>query len=85
VVGYGLHNMTLPLLRTDFQDHAGLASGVYELLDVVLTRHAGTVIAPMTIVELLYFEEKRGHDVWQSALLANVCALSDTRHTVRMA
>lgn len=75
-VGYGLHRMTPRVLRADFQDHPAWRQGVYEVLDLVLTKHAGTVIAPMTIVEPRYFEEtigrlrKRGHEVRHFALLA---------------
>ncbi|MFE3769211.1 AAA family ATPase [Streptomyces sp. NPDC059122] len=75
-VGFGLHRMTPPHLRGDFQDHQAWRQGVYEVLDLVLTRHPGPVIAPMTITEPAYFEEtvgrlrERGHDVRHFALLA---------------
>jgi hypothetical protein len=54
-VGYGLHRMTPPLLRGDFQDLPAWRQGVYEVLDLALTRHDGTVIVPMTVVEPTYF------------------------------
>src|ERR1700679_3508620 len=67
-VGFGLHRMTPPALRRDFQDHPAWRQGVYEVLDLALTQHTGTVIAPMTIVEPTYFDETvgrlrdRGHE-----------------------
>ncbi|MHC0431715.1 AAA family ATPase [Streptomyces sp. O3] len=75
-VGFGLHRMTPPRLRGDFQDLRAWRQGVYEVLDLVLARHDGTVIAPMTVVEPVYFQEivgrlrERGHDVRHFALLA---------------
>ncbi|MEU4212762.1 AAA family ATPase [Streptomyces sp. NPDC026206] len=76
-VGFGLHRMTPPALRADFQDLPAWRQGVYEVLDLALTRHHGTVIAPMTVVEPAYFRETvgrlrdRGHDVRHFALLAD--------------
>jgi hypothetical protein len=76
-VGFGLHRMTPSYLRHDFQDHPSWRQGVFEVLDEVLTRHGGIVIAPMTIVEPQYYEETvgrlrgRGHDVRHFALLAD--------------
>ncbi|MFF1281556.1 AAA family ATPase [Streptomyces sp. NPDC058299] len=75
-VGFGLHRMTPPSLRGDFQDLAAWRQGVFEVLDHVLSRHHGTVIAPMTVVEPAYFREtvgrlrERGHEVRHFALLA---------------
>ena len=49
----------------------------YEVLDLTLTRHDGTAIAPMTILEWSYFQEiigrlrEQGHDVRHFALLAD--------------
>jgi hypothetical protein len=74
--GFGLHRMMPPELRGDFQDLAAWRQGVYEVLDLVLTKHRGPVIVPMTIVEPHYFDEtigrlrERGHDVRHFALLA---------------
>ncbi|HEY0807460.1 MAG TPA: hypothetical protein VGD84_20510 [Pseudonocardiaceae bacterium] len=45
-VGFGLHRMMPPSLRGDFQDLPAWRQGVYEVLDLALTRHDGTVIAP---------------------------------------
>ncbi|MEU4834859.1 AAA family ATPase [Streptosporangium sp. NPDC023615] len=76
-VGFGLHRMTPPRLRGDFQDLPAWRQGVYEVLDLALGGHDGTVIAPMTVVEPAYFEEtvgrlrERGHDVRHFALLAD--------------
>jgi hypothetical protein len=76
-VGFGLHRMTPPYLRRDFQEHPAWRQGVFEVLDRVLDRHAGVVIAPMTIVDPNYYEETvgrlrdRGHDVRHFALLAD--------------
>lgn len=69
--------MTPPLLREDFQDLPAWRQGVYEVLDLVLAKHAGTVIAPMTLLEPSYFREiigrlrEGGHDVLHFALLAD--------------
>jgi hypothetical protein len=76
-VGFGLRRMTPAYLRHDFQDYPAWRQGVFEVLDQVLTEHAGVVIAPMTIVEPNYFEQTigqlrdRGHDVRHFALLAD--------------
>ncbi|MCL2586537.1 MAG: AAA family ATPase [Streptosporangiales bacterium] len=75
-VGFGLHRMTPPHLRGDFQDLPAWRQGVFEVLDLALSRHDGTVIAPMTVVEPAYFREtvgrlrERGHEVRHFALLA---------------
>jgi len=76
-VGFGLHRMTPPPLRADFQDFPAWRQAVYEVLDLVLTKHDGTVIVPMTVVEPEYFGQtvgrlrERGHDVLHFALLAD--------------
>jgi AAA domain-containing protein len=76
-VGFGLHRMLPSPLRGNFQDFAAWRQGVYEVLDLVLSRSAGTVIVPMTVVEPTYFAEtvgrlrERGHDVRHFALLAD--------------
>ncbi|UNO43059.1 AAA family ATPase [Streptomyces sp. MST-110588] len=76
-VGFGLHRMTPRPLRGDFQDLPAWRQGVYEVLDLTLTRHDGPVIAPMTVVEPSYFQEtvgrlrERGHDVRHFTLLAD--------------
>jgi hypothetical protein len=76
-VGFGLHRMTPPRLRGDFQDHPAWRQGVYEVLELVLSNHEGTVIAPMTLVRPTYFREivgrlrDGGHDVRHFALLAD--------------
>lgn len=76
-VGFGLHRMTPPPLRGDFQDLPAWRQGVYEVMDLALTKHDGTVIAPMTVLEPRYFQEtigrlrERGHDVRHFALLAD--------------
>ncbi|MFE6750740.1 AAA family ATPase [Kitasatospora purpeofusca] len=75
-VGFGLHRMTPPALRRDFQDLPAWRQGVFEVLDHALTAHDGVVIAPMTVVEPQYFGDtvgrlrERGHDVRHFALLA---------------
>ncbi|WP_327065185.1 AAA family ATPase [Kitasatospora sp. NBC_01250] len=75
-VGFGLHRMTPPALRGDFQDLPAWRQGVYEVLDRALAAHDGVVIAPMTVVEPVYFREtvgrlrERGHEVRHFALLA---------------
>ncbi len=76
-VGFGLRRMTPSHLRHDFQDYPAWRQGVFEVLDQVLSRYAGVVIAPMTVVEPDYYEEtvgrlrSRGHDVSHFALLAD--------------
>ncbi|MEU3709827.1 AAA family ATPase [Streptomyces catenulae] len=75
-VGFGLHRMTPRGIRGDFQDFRAWRQGVYEVLDLALSRHPGPVIAPMTVIEPAYFAEtvgrlrERGHDVRHFALLA---------------
>jgi AAA domain len=76
-VGFGLRRMLPPHLRGDFQDLPAWRQGVYEVLDLALTEHKGTVIAPMTLVEPAYHWQilgrlrERGHDVRHFALLAD--------------
>src|SRR5262245_52618223 len=76
-VGFGLHRMMPPALRTDFQGFPSWRQGVFEVLDHVLGKHAGVVIAPMTVVQPQYFAETVGrlretaHDVRHFALLAD--------------
>ena len=75
-VGFGLHRMTPPALRGDFQDRPAWRQGVREVLDDVLRRHPGDVIVPMTLVEPAYVEEvigrlrADGHPLTHVALLA---------------
>jgi hypothetical protein len=75
-VGFGLHRMTPRALRGDFQDFAAWREGVREVLDLVLRKHDGPVIAPMTLVNAGYFGEvvgrlrEDGHEVHHFALLA---------------
>jgi hypothetical protein len=75
--GFGLHQMMPPSLRRDFQDLQAWRQGVFEVLDLVLTKHDGPVVVPMTVVEPEYFQQtvgrlrERGHDVRHFALLAD--------------
>ncbi|MER6153660.1 AAA family ATPase [Streptomyces hirsutus] len=84
-VGFGLHRMLPPELRgargrkplmEDFQELASWRQGVVEVLDLVLTRHDGVVIVPMTVTDPDCFAEtvgrlrELGHDVRHFALLA---------------
>ncbi|MEV4094349.1 AAA family ATPase [Streptosporangium saharense] len=75
-VGFGLHRMMPPELRGDFQDLPAWRRGVREVLELVLGKHDGPVIVPMTVVEPEYFREivgrlrEDGHDVRHFALLA---------------
>ncbi|MGC0416398.1 AAA family ATPase [Embleya sp. AB8] len=75
-VGFGLHRMLPRALRGDFQDLPAWRQGVFEVLDLALTRHEGTVLVPMTVIDPGYFREtvgrlrERGHDVRHFALLA---------------
>lgn len=76
-VGFGLHRMLPGALREDFQTYSSWRAGVFEMLDLLLSRQEGTVIAPMTVVEPLYFAEtvgrlrEKGHEVRHFALLAD--------------
>jgi len=75
-VGFGLHRMTPPALRVDFQELPAWRQGVFEVLDLALCNYQGIVLAPMTVIEPAYFEDTvgrlrdRGHDVRHFALLA---------------
>lgn len=74
--GFGLHRMVPRELRGDFQDYAAWRSGVHEVLDLVLRKHDGPVIAPMTVVRVDYLEQlvgrlrADGHEVHHFTLLA---------------
>ncbi|QLY34156.1 AAA family ATPase [Nocardia huaxiensis] len=76
MVGFGIHRTIPAELRTDFQDFPAWRQGVFEALDLVLRKHDGVVIAPMTVVVPAYFDEtvgrlrESGHDVRHFALLA---------------
>ncbi|MEC3955059.1 AAA family ATPase [Nocardia sp. CDC153] len=75
-VGFGLHRVIPRELRPDFQELTAWRQGVVETLDLVLRKHDGPVIAPMTVVEPAYFAEtvgrlrEMGHDVRHFALMA---------------
>ncbi|MEU6097561.1 AAA family ATPase [Streptomyces sp. NPDC047079] len=74
--GFGLRRMLPPALRGDFQDLVSWRQGVVEVLDLALSKHDGTVIAPMTVTDPRYFAEtvgrlrELGHDVRHFTLLA---------------
>jgi hypothetical protein len=76
-LGFGLHRMLPPSLRTDFQTLRAWRSGVHEVLDLVARNHPGPVIVPMTLIDPGYFAEiigrlrDDGHDVRHFALLAD--------------
>ena len=76
-LGYGLHRMLPPALRTDFQDFAAWRHGVHEVLDLAAREWDGPVIVPMTLINPRYFEEvvgrlrASGHDVRHFSLLAD--------------
>lgn len=75
-LGFGLHRMIPPALRTDFQDLQAWRCGVREVLDLVARKHPGPVIVPMTLIDPRYFAQivgrlrDDGHDVRHFALLA---------------
>lgn len=83
-VGFGLHRMLPRALRGDFQDLTAWRHGVREVLDLVLRKHEGPVIAPMTLVHAGYFGEvvgrlrEDGHEVRHFALLAERATVCDT-------
>jgi hypothetical protein len=74
--GFGLRRMLPRDLRTDFQELRSWRAGVVEVLDLVLRKHNGPVIAPMTVIDPTYFEETVGrlrdmdHEVHHFSLLA---------------
>lgn len=76
-VGFGLHRMMPRPLREDFQDLRSWRAGVVEVLDLVLRKHNGPVLAPMTLIREDYFAEivgvlrESGHEVHHFALLAS--------------
>jgi hypothetical protein len=75
-LGYGLHRMTPPHLRGDFQDMPAWRQGTAEVLNLLLAKQDGDVIVPMTIIEPGYLAEilgplrHSGHQVRHFALLA---------------
>jgi AAA domain-containing protein len=75
-LGYGLHRMLPPELRTNFQHFAAWRQGVHEVLDLAARKWPGPVIVPMTVVDLAYFEQTvgalraDGHEVRHFSLLA---------------
>jgi hypothetical protein len=76
-LGYGLHRMLPPELRSNFQNFAAWRQGVHEVLDLVARKSAGTVIVPMTVIDPGYFDQivgrlrQGGHDVRHFSLLAD--------------
>jgi len=76
-VGAGLHRMMPARLRTDFQDLPAWRQGVFEVLDLVLGKHDGDVIVPMTITQRAYLRQipgalrDKGYQVRHYALLAD--------------
>jgi AAA domain-containing protein len=73
-LGFGLRRMMPAQLRSNFQDLPAWRRGVIEVLDLVLDRHDGDVIAPMTVIEPAYLREilgaLQGYEVRHFALLA---------------
>jgi hypothetical protein len=76
-MGFGLHRMLPPSLRSDFQSLDAWRQGVHEVLDLVLRKHEGPVIVPMTLIDPRYFGETvgrlrdSGHEVRHVSLLAD--------------
>ena len=75
-LGFGLHRMLPPRLRTDFQDLVTWRQGVHEILDLAAREHPGPVIVPMTLTNPRYLAQtvgrlrQDGHDVRHFSLLA---------------
>jgi hypothetical protein len=75
-LGYGLHRMTPPHLRGNFQDIPAWRQGTFEVLNLLLGKHEGAVIVPMTIIDPAYLAEilgplrENGHQVRHYTLLA---------------
>lgn len=59
-LGYGLHRMTPPQQRGNFQDLRAWRQGTLEVLDLLLSEHGSDVIVPMTIIEPSYLGEILG-------------------------
>jgi hypothetical protein len=76
-IGFGLRRAQHPSPLGDFQDDPLWRELVLISLERILARESRPVIAPMTLVNALYFEEiiaelrARGHDVRHFALLAS--------------
>ncbi|MHB9753093.1 AAA family ATPase [Streptomyces sp. BYX5S] len=76
-IGFGLHRALPPALRGDFRDLRSWREGVYETLDLALTRHDGHVIVPMTLTDLTHHDQvlgrlrEQGHEVHHFTLLAS--------------
>jgi DNA polymerase III delta prime subunit len=75
-VGFGLHRMSPPSLRGDFQDLRSWRDGVFEVLDLSLGAGVGPIVVPMTVIRSDYLEQTvgrlraAGHDVHHFTLLA---------------
>lgn len=75
-VGYGMQKVFPASYRPDFQDFVAWRTGVVEVLDLILRRHDGHVLVPMTVTDRRYFDEtvgrlrEIGHDVRHFALMA---------------
>jgi len=76
-LGYGLHRVLPPELRTDFQTLASWRQGVHEVLDLAARKWSGPVIVPMTLINPCFYQEtigrlrEDGHDVRHFTLLAD--------------
>jgi hypothetical protein len=75
-IGYGMHRMLPPSLRSDFRDLPPWRHSVRELLWHTLRSYRGPVIVPMTLTDSAHFDEivgalrAGGADVRHFALLA---------------
>jgi hypothetical protein len=75
-LGYGLHSMMPARIRGDFQDVRAWRQGTSEVLELLLRKHQGDVIVPMTVIEPAYLDEilgplrENGHQIRHYALLA---------------
>ena len=75
-LGIGLHRMIPPPLLSNYQDLRTWRQGALEVLDLLLARHPGDVIVPMTIIEPAYLDEilgplrQKGHQIRHFSLLA---------------
>lgn len=76
-LGIGLHRMMPSRLRTNYQELSAWRQGTSEILQLLLAKHPGDVIVPMTVIEPGYLEEilgpvrASGHQVRHFALLAD--------------
>lgn len=82
LIGHAMHKMLPAVARRDYQDLPQWRAAVTAMLIDVVAAHEGSVIVPMTMVEVAYFDEivgglrSAGVDVRHFALVASRETLS---------